>query len=60
MGQVTLETLHEMMQQVLDELERQGGMLREMDQTIGRIEREVAALQRQFAAARRVMREEQE
>ncbi len=58
MGKVTLETLHALLQQVLDEQERHSVMLRDISETIGRIERDVAALQRQFAA-RRVMREEQ-
>ena len=58
-GNVTLETLHAMMQQVLDEQERHSVMLREISETIGRIERELTAIQRQ-SAARRVMREEQE
>ena len=48
-----------MMQQVLDEQERHSVMLREISETIGRIERELTAIQRQ-SAARRVMREEQE
>ena len=58
MGKVTLETLHAMLQQVLDEQERHSVMLRDISETIGRIERDVAAIHRQFAA-RRVMREEQ-
>jgi hypothetical protein len=47
------------MQQVLDEQERHSVILRDISDTIGRIERELTALQRRFAAARRVMREEQ-
>ena len=60
MDNVTLETLHAMLRQTLDVREQHGQVLPDIGETIGRIECEVAALQRQFAAARRVMREEQE